>query len=179
MILIAAISLSPFLLGIAERLGACVEKALIIASANMSTATGFSLFIALGAPCMDKYSDAAVRRIAPASRLLILERRDKRVREALRRRPGLLAFPLALLILSSSMMAAGFSSITPYLAILLSPHTYLELLGLYAALRGGVASYIRGSREALILGLLVSVALFLAGGFIEVYVFPRIYNAVT
>ncbi len=158
--------------------GCPMLRASLIALANATTTLGLSLFIALAAPYIDVCSDMLLS-LAPPEKRRRLEERDKRLREALRRRPGLLAAPLTALVMLSTLLSMGFRGPEVYLSLLLSPHPYLETLGLYLALRGAVQYYMgRSSRRGFAAILALSILILAAGGLAEAYVSPMIQRLV-
>ncbi len=150
--------------------------ALLICLHNWLTILGFSGFIALSAPLIDEYTTVMAMRTLPASRYAKLRRRDAWLKSLLLRRPEALALPLSLIIIASSLLKSGVTGAYQLLALLLSPHTYLEFAAIYLSLRCATLEYLEG-RGCLPRTLLYAFLVLLAGGVVEVWVFPVIVGA--
>ena len=150
--------------------------ALLICLHNWFTVLGFSGFIALSAPFIDEYTTVMAMRTLPTSRYARLRRRDAWLKSLLLRRPGALALPLSLIIIALSLLKSGVTGAYQLLPLLLSPHTYLEFAAIYISLRCATLEYLEG-RGCLPRTLLYAFLVLLAGGVVEVWVFPVIVGA--
>ncbi len=180
-----------FVLGVATLLGSMLAReavrglfvsaskpmlALLLGIHNWLTVLGFSAFIALSAPLIDEYTTMIAMRTLPSRRYAKLRRRDAWLKSLLLRQPGALALPLSLAIIALSLAKSGATGPGQLLPLLVSPHTYLEFAAIYFSLRCATLEYLEG-RGCLPRTLALAFLALLAGGAVEVWVFPRIMGA--
>lgn len=147
--------------------------ALLLGIHNWLTVLGFSAFIALSAPLIDEYTTMIAMRTLPSGRYAKLKRRDAWLKSLLIRWPGALAMPLSLAIIVLSLAKSGATEPGQLLPLLVSPHTYLEFAAIYFSLRCATLEYLEG-KGCLPRILTLAFLALLAGGAVEVWVFPRI-----
>ena len=122
-----------------------IELIILTMSHNTFTASMLSLLFCLAGPRIDVESNHIIYPRLPPERAEKLRRRDRLVREMLRKRPGILALALVIVLALFSLERTGYlaeKGVKGVLELFIMPHTYLEALGFYIAIREAVKTWI-------------------------------------